>query len=204
MDVTSLNSFHLDVLKEIGNIGSGNAATALAKLLGKKVDMKVPQIRIMGFSEINEILGGAETPVAGILLGVLGDIKGFILFVLEQDAADMLVNILMCREPDAKVEYDEITTSALKEVGNILTGSYLSALSALTGLTIKPDVPALAIDMAGAILSVLAIEFARTADAVLYIETEFIQGSESVIGDFFLVPDTESYTQLLKTLGAMC
>jgi len=204
MDVTSLNSFHLDVLKEIGNIGSGNAATALAKLLGKKVDMKVPQIRIMGFSEINEILGGAETPVAGILLGVLGDIKGFILFVLEQDAADMLVNILMCREPDAKVEYDEITTSALKEVGNILTGSYLSALSALTGLTIKPDVPALAIDMAGAILSVPAIEFGRTADAVLYIETEFIQGSESVIGDFFLVPDTESYTQLLKTLGAMC
>ncbi|NLY18735.1 MAG: CheY-P-specific phosphatase CheC, partial [Clostridiaceae bacterium] len=73
MDVTTLNAFHLDVLKEIGNIGSGNAATALAKLLGKKVDMKVPQIRIMGFSEINETLGGAETPVAGILLGVLGD-----------------------------------------------------------------------------------------------------------------------------------
>ena len=161
MDVTTLNAFHLDVLKEIGNIGSGNAATALAKLLGKKVDMKVPQIRIMGFSEINETLGGAETPVAGILLGVLGDIKGFILFVLEQDAAEMLVNILMGREPGEKVEYDELTTSALKEVGNILTGSYLSALSALTGLKIKPDVPALAIDMAGAILSVPAIEFGK-------------------------------------------
>ncbi|MDD4296334.1 MAG: chemotaxis protein CheC [Ruminiclostridium sp.] len=204
MDLTSLNSYHLDVLKEIGNIGSGNAATALAKLIDEKVDMKVPQIRIMGFSEINDVLGGAETPVVGVLLGVLGDITGYILFILEEKAAHRLINILMRRDPGEKVEYDELTLSALKEVGNILTSSYLSALSALTGLKIKPDVPALAIDMAGAILSVPAIEFGKTADAVLYIETEFIQGCESVIGDFFLAPDAESYIHLLKTLGAMC
>jgi len=204
MDLSSLNSFHLDVLREIGNIGAGNAATALAKLLNKKVDMKVPQIRIMGFGEVNEVLGGAETPVVGILLAVLGDISGYILFVLEQSAANALVNILMSKKPDEEMEYNEITLSALKEVGNILTGSYLSALSTLTGLNIKPDVPALAIDMAGAILSVPAIEFGKTADTVLYIETEFIEGKDSVIGDFFLVPDTESYIRLLDTLGAMC
>jgi chemotaxis protein CheC len=204
MDLSLLNSFHLDVLKEIGNIGAGNAATALAKLLNKKVDMKVPQIRIMGFGEVNEVLGGAETPVVGILLAVLGDISGYILFVLEQSAANMLVNILMSKKPDEELEYNEITLSALKEVGNILTSSYLSALSSLTGLNIKPDVPALAIDMAGAILSVPAIEFGKTTDTVLYIETEFIEGKDSVIGDFFLVPDTESYIRLLDTLGAMC
>ncbi|NLG87856.1 MAG: chemotaxis protein CheC [Clostridiaceae bacterium] len=203
MDLSALNSFHLDVLKEIGNIGAGNAATALAKLLNKKVDMKVPQIRIMGFSEVNEVLGGAETPVVGILLSVLGDISGYILFVLEQSAANTLVNILMSKKPDEELEYNEITLSALKEVGNILTGSYLSALSALTGLNIKPDVPALAIDMAGAILSVPAIEFGKTTDTVLYIETEFIEGKDRVIGDFFLVPDTESYIRLLDSLGAM-
>ncbi len=204
MDISMLNSFHLDVLKEIGNIGAGNAATALAKLLDKKIDMKVPQIRIMGFGEVNEVLGGAETPVVGILLGVLGDVTGYILFVLEQNAANMLVNILMGKKPDEKMEYDEISLSALKEVGNILTGSYLSALSSLTGLKIMPDVPALAIDMAGAILSVPAIEFGKTADKVLYIETEFIEGRDSVIGDFFLVPDANSYIRLLNTLGAMC
>ena len=204
MDLSLLNSFHLDVLKEIGNIGAGNAATALAKLLNKKVEMKVPQIRIMGFSEVNEVLGGAETPVVGILLAVLGDISGNILFVLEQSAANTLVNILMSKKPDEEMEYNEITLSALKEIGNILTSSYLSALSALTGLTIKPDVPALAIDMAGAILSVPAIEFGKTTDTVLYIETEFIEGKDRVIGDFFLVPDTESYIRLLDTLGAMC
>lgn len=204
MDLSLLNSFHLDVLKEIGNIGAGNAATALAKLLNKKVEMKVPQIRIMGFSEVNEVLGGAETPVVGILLAVLGDISGYILFVLEQSAANTLVNILMSKKPDEEMEYNEITLSALKEIGNILTSSYLSALSALTGLTIKPDVPALAIDMAGAILSVPAIEFGKTTDTVLYIETEFIEGKDRVIGDFFLVPDTESYIRLLDKLGAMC
>lgn len=204
MDISSLNAFHLDVLKEVGNIGSGNAATALAKLLDKKVDMKVPQIRIMGFSDVNEVLGGAETPVVGILLAVRGDITGYILFVLEQQAANMLVNILMGNPSDEQLEYNEIALSALKEVGNILTGSYLSALSNLTGLKIMADVPDLAIDMAGAILSVPAIEMGKSMDTVLYIETEFIQGTESVIGDFFLVPDPESYTKLLNTLGAMC
>lgn len=204
MDISFLNAYHLDVLKEIGNIGAGNAATALAKLLDKKVDMKVPQIRIMGFADVNEVLGGAETPVVGILLGVLGDISGYILFVLEQEAANRLVNILMGNPLDMEMEYNEITLSALKEVGNILTGSYLSALSTLTGLRILPDVPALAIDMAGAILSVPAIEMGKTTDTVLYIETEFIQGTDSVIGDFFLVPDTDSYVRLLNTLGAMC
>jgi len=204
MDEFFLNSFHLDVLKEIGNIGAGNAATALAKMLDKKVNMEVPQIRIMGFSEVSEVVGGAETPVAGILLGIRGDISGYILFVLEEHAAKKLVNILMGRNTDAEVEYDEITLSALKEVGNILTGSYLSAISTLTGLSIKPDIPDIAIDMAGAILSVPAIEFAKTADAVLYIETEFIEGTQRVIGDFFLVPDTDSYVKLINTLGAMC
>lgn len=204
MDITSLNAYHLDILREIGNIGAGNAATALAKLLDKKVDMKVPQIKIMGFADVTEVLGGAETIVAGILLGVLGDIRGYILFVLEQEAANGLVNILLGKPPGHRMEYDEISLSALKEVGNILTGSYLSALSSLTGLQIKPDVPALAIDMAGAILSVPAIDMGKSTDTVLYIETEFIQGTERVIGDFFLVPDTESCTRLLDTLGAMC
>lgn len=204
MDLSFLNSFQLDVLREIGNIGAGNAATALAKILDKKVDMKVPQIRVMEFSEVSEVLGGAETLVAGILLGVCGDISGYILFVLEENAAKKLVNILMGKDPAEEIEYDEISLSALKEIGNILTGSYLSALSTLTGFTIKPDVPGIAIDMAGAILSVPAIDFGKTSDTVLYIETEFIEGKHKVIGDFFLVPDTDSYTKLLNTLGAIC
>lgn len=198
---SALNSFQLDVLREIGNIGAGNAATALAKMLDKKIDMKVPQIKIMKFNEVSEVLGGAEQQVVGILLGVQGDINGSILFILDEGSSRLLVNILMGNPPDADLEFDEMTCSALKEIGNILAGSYLSALSTLTNMLIMPDVPDLAIDMSGAILSVPAIEFARNSDTVLYIENEFTDGFDSVIGDLFLIPDDSSYDRLLKALG---
>jgi chemotaxis protein CheC len=203
LEIGALDSFQLDVLREIGNIGAGNAATALAKMLDKKIDMKVPQIRVMKFSEVSDVLGGAETQVVGILLGVQGDISGSMMFILDYQSSQMLVNILMGRPVRAELEYDEMTCSALKEIGNILAGSYLSALSNLTNLKIMPDVPALAIDMAGAILSVPAIEFSKNSDSVLYIENEFTDGLDSVIGDLFLIPDEVSYTRLLHALGVI-
>jgi chemotaxis protein CheC len=201
IDISNINSFHLDVLKEIGNIGAGNAATALAKLLDKKIDMKVPQIRVMKFSEVSDVLGGAETEVVGILLGVTGDINGNILFVLDLISARRLVNILMGNSVNQEITFDSMECSALQEIGNILAGSYLSSLSNLTNLKILSDIPGLAIDMAGAILSVPAIEFGKSSDTALYIENEFLYGSDSVIGDFFLVPDEASYIRLLKALG---
>lgn len=201
IDISNINSFHLDVLKEIGNIGAGNAATALAKLLDKKIDMKVPQIRVMKFSEVSDVLGGAETEVVGIQLGVTGDINGNILFVLDLISARRLVNILMGNPVNQEITFDSMECSALQEIGNILAGSYLSSLSNLTNLKILSDIPGLAIDMAGAILSVPAIEFGKSSDTALYIENEFLYGSDSVIGDFFLVPDEASYIRLLKALG---
>lgn len=201
IDISNINSFHLDVLKEIGNIGAGNAATALAKLLDKKIDMKVPQIRVMKFSEVSDVLGGAETEVVGIQLGVTGDINGNILFVLDLISARRLVNILMGNSVNQEITFDSMECSALQEIGNILAGSYLSSLSNLTNLKILSDIPGLAIDMAGAILSVPAIEFGKSSDTALYIENEFLYGSDSVIGDFFLVPDEASYIRLLKALG---
>ncbi|HOK42910.1 MAG TPA: chemotaxis protein CheC [Thermoclostridium caenicola] len=199
--ISELNSFHLDVLREIGNIGAGNAATALAKLLDKKIDMRVPQIRIMKFSEVSDVLGGAETPVEGILLQIHGDISGSMMFILDYPSSRLLVNILMGKPVESDLDYDELTCSALKEIGNILAGSYLSALSNMTNLKLMPDVPALAIDMAGAILSVPAIEFGKNSDTVLYIENVFTDGRDSVIGDLFLIPDDLSYGKLLEALG---
>jgi len=201
--ISELNSFHLDVLREIGNIGAGNAATALAKLVDKRIVMKVPQIRIMKFSEVSEVLGGAETPVVGILLRIHGDIGGSMMFILDNPSSRLLVNILMGKPLETDLSFDEMTCSVLTEIGNILAGSYLSALSDMTGLKIVPDVPALAMDMAGAILSVPAIEFGKNSDTVLYIENVFMDGKDSVIGDLFLIPDDLSYGKLLKTLGVV-
>lgn len=201
--IDDLNNMQLDVLKEIGNIGAGNAATALAKMLHRKIDMGVPRTKILEFKDVSETLGGAELPVVGILLKVNGDLTGNIMFILQQKAAAILVNMLMGRPVDVVEEFSEIDISALKEIGNILAGSYLSALSTLTNLKIYPSVPEMAIDMAGAILSVPAIEFGKVGDTVLYIETELSEGNEKVVGDFFLVPDLETYDILLKALGVI-
>lgn len=203
MDVNDLNNIQIDVLREIGNIGAGNAATALARMLDRKVDMEVPKVKILEFKDVSETLGSAEIPVVGILLKVTGDLTGNIMFILQQRDAGMLVNLLMGRQMEELGEFSEIDISALKEVGNILAGSYLSALSTLTNLKIMPSVPDMAIDMAGAILSVPAIEFGKVGDTVLYIETAFSEGNEKVIGDFFLVPDMETYDILLKALGVI-
>mgnify|MGYP000294106760 CR=1 FL=1 len=203
LDLNDLSNLHIDVLREIGNIGAGNAATALARMLDKRVDMDVPKVRILEFDEVSEIMG-AETIVVGILLGVSGDINASIMFMLEKKAAHTLVDILMGRQPNETDEFSEMDLSALKEIGNILTGSYLSALSMLTNSKLVASVPDMAIDMAGAILSVPAIEFGKVGDTVLYIETEFSEGASKVVGDFFLVPDIDSYETLLRMLGVNC
>lgn len=198
-----LNSLQIDVLKEIGNIGAGNAVTSLAKMIDKRVDMAVPKARILGFDKVSQILGGEEMLVVGILLNVSGDITGSIMFILDINAARQLVNILFGNKEATSLEFDELEVSALKEIGNILTASYLSALAGLTNLRIMPSVPDLAIDMAGAILSVPAIEFGKVGDSVLYIETEFSEGITKVFGDFLLIPDVDSYEVLLKALGVI-
>lgn len=194
------NSMVIDVLREIGNIGAGNAATSLATMINKKVDMKVPVVSLLEFSEVPEILGGAENIVAGIFFKIEGDITGSIMFVLDQPSAFNLINLLM--PIDAK-EFDEMTRSALMEIGNILSGAYISSLSALTNLNIKISVPAICVDMAGAILSVPAIEFGLVADQVMIIKNEFVDEitSEMVDGYFFLIPDFDSYDKLLGSLG---
>lgn len=214
MSFGSFNNYEIDVLREIGNIGAGNAATALAKMINKKVDMEVPEVKVMEFKEVNEMFGGAELPVVGIFLKMTGDVTGSIMLILENNAARTLVNILMGKNDETSnyriVEsditncyFDEIEMSALKELGNILAGSYISSLSTLTGLNILPTVPDIAIDMAGAIISVPAIEFGKISDSVLYIETAFIEGETRALGDFFLVPDMDSYEVLLRALGVI-
>ena len=147
---------YLDVLKELGNIGAGNAATALAELLQSKVDMSVPQVKLINFSEIGDLIGGEEQVMAGMYLAIQKDITGSILFLVKEEVALHLVKKLM--GDYAQDIRGEMEQSALKEISNIITGAYLNALSTMTGLRIEPSVPDLAIDMAGAILSVPAIE----------------------------------------------
>lgn len=199
LNLEVMNEQYFDVLKELGNIGAGNATTALAQMLQCKVDMKVPQVRLLDFNEVGTLMGGEEQIMAGIYLCVEGDITGSIMFLLEKGAARHLVSKLMGMELQGD-DFGEMETSALKEIGNIITGAYLNSLSTITNLKIFPSVPDLTIDMAGAILSVPAIEFGTLGDKILLIQTQFTDDCE-LDGYFILVPDLESYAKILGALG---
>ncbi len=197
-----LNNEHIDVLREVGNIGAGNAATALAKMVQKKIDMDVPIVQILSFEDVAAILGGEEMVVSGIYFQVEGDINGNIMFVLDIASSKVLTGMLMGRD-DYSGDLDDMDYSALQEIGNILSGSYISSLNMLTGLKLKLSVPSLCVDMAGAILSVPAIQFSQTGDKVVLIETILKDGNSLVKGNFFLIPDEPSFIILLKSLGVL-
>lgn len=202
-DIDGINDITIDVLKELGNIGSGNAATALANMISKKIDMDVPQVKILNFKDIPKILGGEETPVIGIYFEMSGEIVGNIMFVLSLESGKNLTNILLNKENNSNnsIELSEMDISALSEIGNILASSYINSLSALTGLKLTISVPSLATDMAGAILSVPAIQYGYIADHVLFIETQFQEGDKKVNGNLFMIPEINSFKKLLRSLG---
>lgn len=199
LNLDTMSNEYFDVLKELGNIGAGNATTALSQMIQCKIDMAVPQVRLLEFKELGAAMGGEEVVMAGIYLAIDGDIKGSIMFLLEKKAAKHLVGKLMGMESEEE-DLTEMELSALKEVGNIITGAYLNSLSSITNLTIYPSVPDLTVDMAGAILSVPAIEFAALGDRMLMIQTQFFD--EMVLdGYFILIPDLDSYGKMLAALG---
>lgn len=200
LQLDELNALHFDVLKEIANIGAGNATTALSKMLNAKVDMKVPCIQFMEFKELAEGIGGAENLVVGILLTLDIGIDGMMMFVLERDSAEQIVNLLMGKSGKLD-EFTEMDLSALQEIGNIIAGSYLSAISAFTNMTISASVPYLSIDMAGAILSVPAIEFSKISDKALLIETEFGDKDTIINGYFILIPTLDAFSTIFSALG---
>ncbi len=202
MSVEQITENYYDVLKELGNIGAGNAMTALSQMLQCKVDMKVPQVRLLEFSEVGDMMGGEEQIMVGVFLGVEGDITGSMMFMVEEESARHLIQKITMGMLPPGSEFEEMGLSAMKEVGNIITGAYLNSLSTLTNLKIVPTPPALTVDMAGAILSVPAIQFGIFGDNILLIQSQFYDEIE-LDGYFILIPDLESYSKILSALGLM-
>ncbi len=202
LDLDDISVMQYDVLKEIGNIGAGNATTALSKLVNTQIDIGVPSVRLCDFSQMVSLIGEEEEVAVGILLMLKGDINGMMMFILKTDVASTLVNI-MGLECDG-TNFDEMQLSAIQEVGNIITGAYLCSLSDLTRLTIDVSVPLLQIDMVGSLLSVPAIEFGKLGDKVLLIETKFDderKKANAINGYYILIPDIDSYQKILDSLG---
>lgn len=200
-NLDDLNPMHMDVLREIGNIGSGSAATALSSLLGAKVDISVPDVKCLDFAETISFMGGAEELVIGLMLKFTGEISGLIMYILKTEFAQKVINAFYAKDLQSLMDLDEMDESAIREIGNIMAGSYVNALAELTGMEIDISVPDLCVDMAGAILSVPAIQYASLGDKVLFIDDNFKISSGDIKSNMILIPDMDSLTTLFGKLG---
>jgi chemotaxis protein CheC len=197
----NLNDSHIDVLREIGNIGAGNAATSLSVMLDTQVDMTLPKVNIVGFDDVAEAVGGAEALCYGVLVTLSGEVDGMIMFILDKKFAHKILNVLMGESYTSFNEMSDFSLSAIKEVGNILSASYVNSIAELTGLRIELSIPFVSIDMAGAMLSVPLSKFGRVGDKVLFIEENFSSKNETVMSHMVLFAEMDSLELILGKLG---
>lgn len=199
--IDSLTDMHIDVLKEIGNIGSGNAASALSSMLDRKVDMNLPKVKILDVQELAEILGGPEKQVVGILFNLSEEFQGMMMFITEKQFAHLVLNVLMNKHFEKFEDLDEMDISAIKEVGNIMVSSYMGAISMLTNMRIALSPPGIAIDMVGALLNVPAVEIEKYGDKALFIQDGFIDGENQVTSYLLLIPEVGYLKKIFQVLG---
>jgi chemotaxis protein CheC len=205
----NIDSWHMDIFREIANVGAGNAATALATLLDCRIDQTVPKVEMVSLGSIPDIVGGPGKFVVGGMIDFYGDLQGHLLLILDVEQAVKIVS-MVCRKPPQELESGDgqelfslsaMDESALKETLNILAGSYLTAISKFADLEIIPSIPYLCIDMAAPVLSVVIAEAALMGDYALLFESKLTNGAQNITGNLFFIPDRESYQLLLKALG---
>ena len=198
-----MNSIEIDVMREIGSIGTGNAATALSKMMNKKITMTMPEVQILGFNEAIEKLGGAETIVSGVLVTMSGEINGIMLYLQQLDLVNLMLEQVFTKKVEDFSQLGELETSALVEIGNIMISSYISAISKLTGINVNLSVPAMAVNMLGGIMSVPMVEFGHQTDKIMTIGGKFVVDGQEVYSNLLLMPDVESLNHILKKLGVL-
>lgn len=198
-----MNGLELDTLREIGSIGTGNAATALSSMIGCKVSIEMPEVKIMGYNEAIEWIGGPEVVTAGVLARIEGEINGIMLSIQQMEFINLVLEKIVGRQVHAYEDLQELDISALVEVGNIMISAFINALSGLTNMGIKLSVPAFAVDMQGAIIAVPMAEFGGQSDYIMTISTNFICGGHMVPCRILMSPDVRSLNFLLKRLGVL-
>lgn len=195
-----------DVLREIANIGAGHAASALAALLDRPIVQSVPKVMLLPLADMPNQLGGAEKVVVAGLLDITGDLTGFFMTVLDQSQADKIISMMLGKKIRAKKteglrKYTAIEKSVIAETVNILGGSYLTALSEMTGLKANQSTPYLCIDMVGAVLNIAIAEAGKAGDFAVFFQSELFNEKERIIGDLFLIPEQASCEKILESLG---
>ncbi len=196
-----LNSLELDTLKEIGSIGTGNAATALSSLIGQRVKIEMPEVRIMEYNEAIEWIGGPEEITAGVMVKMSGQINGIMLCVERLDFVNLVLESMLGKGVEDYCGLREMETSALIEIGNIMISSFINALSGLADINIELTVPAFTVDMQGAIMTVPMAEYGGQSDYLMTIGGAFVRDGQKVPCRLLLSPDIRSLNFLLRKLG---
>ncbi len=185
----------LDALRELANIGSGTASTALSSMLGRSVDISVPNAFVLPMAEAVGTIGDPESEITGVVLGIVGELPGSVLLLFTPKDAELMCGLL-------GVEADtEIGVSALMEIGNIVGASYINALGQMIGMELEPTPPAAATDMLGAIVETVLAERAGSGDVALLLDSDLVVEGEDCSVSFLLVPDQGGVDQMLKRLG---
>ena len=198
-----LNVLELDTIREMGSIGTGNAATALSSMLGCEVRIDMPEVRIMGYNEAIDWIGGPEVITAGVLVHMSGELNGIMLSVQQMEFVNLVLQRMVGRTVQEYEQLDDLDRSALVEVGNIMISTFINALSSLAEITTRLTVPAFAVDMQGAILTVPMAEFGGQSDYIMTIGANFICAGKAVPCQLLLSPDIRSLNFLLKKLGVL-
>ena len=198
-----LSSLEIDTLREVGSIGTGNAAAALSSMLNRNVRITLPEVRIMGYNEAIEWIGGPEAITAGVLVKISGQISGIMLAVQSLDFVNLVLGSTLEEQIQSYEGLKELERSALVEVGNIMISTFINALSGLADITVELTVPSLSVDMQGAILTVPMAEYGGQTDYLMTIGGNFICDGRTVPCHLLLSPDIRSLNFLLRKLGVM-
>ena len=198
-----LNGLELDTIREMGSIGMGNAATALSSMLGCEVRIDLPEVRIMGYNEAIDWIGGPEVITAGVLVHMSGELNGIMLSVQQMEFVNLVLERMVGQTVENYEELTELDSSALVEVGNIMISTFINALCNLADISTRLTVPAFGVDMQGAILAVPMAEFCGQSDYIMTIGANFICGGREVPSRLLLSPDIRSLNFLLKKLGVL-
>lgn len=200
-DYNELNSLELDTLKEIGSIGTGNAATALSELIGQEVRIQDPEVRIMEYNEAIDWIGGPEEVTAGVLVRISGKMSGIMLSVQKLDFVNLVLENMMGKGVEDYFGLHEMEASALVEVGNIMISTFINALTGLAGIDVELTVPAFTVDMQGAIMSVPMAAYGGQSNYIMTIGGKFICNGKEVPCRLMMSPDIRSLDFLLRKLG---
>ena len=198
-----LSTMEIDTLREIGSIGTGNAAAALSVMLGRNVRITLPEVRIMGYNEAIEWIGGPEAITAGVMVRISGQMTGIMLSVQSLEFVNLVLSSMLSEEVRDYEDLKELERSALIEIGNIMISTFINALSGLADISVDLTVPSLSVDMQGAILAVPMAEYGGQSDYLMTIGGNFMCDNQVVPCRLLLSPDVRSLNFLLRKLGVL-